>query len=142
MKTTIDLIREIRSGDTLLAIQISSEALCAEGSHFFSNDLDFIQLASHHYEKGKSFLPHQHHNLPRISERTQEVLLVLNGALKADIFDHDHNLVDSFLLEKGDVVVLLDGGHGFTVLTNNTRFIEIKNGPYLGAEKDRFRLFN
>ena len=38
----------------------------------------------------------------------------------------------------GDVVLLIGGGHGFRML-ENTLFLELKQGPYLGVdEKVRF----
>jgi hypothetical protein len=38
----------------------------------------------------------------------------------------------------GDVVVLLDGGHGFRML-EDTVLLEIKQGPYSGlGEKEQF----
>lgn len=35
---------------------------------------------------------------------------------------------------------MMNGGYGYRILEDNTKVIEIKNGPYLGAEKDRRRL--
>lgn len=134
-------MREIRSDAELLAIYIPSGSAFSKGSRFFCRDEDFIQLASHGYEKGKVVLPHQHKKEPRLAEKTQEILVIVNGALKADLYDDKHQIVDSLILNKGDIIVLLAGGHGFTALTDDTRFLEMKNGPYPGAEKDRFRLF-
>lgn len=134
---------EIRSEKgELLAVHIPAQASARkEGSQFYSADEDFIQLATHRYSKGKEFIAHQHHAVERQATLTQEVLILQEGAMQAAIFDLEKNMVASFTLEKGDVVMLLQGGHGFTVLADNTRFLEVKNGPYLGAEVDRFRLF-
>ena len=40
-------------------------------------------------------------------------------------------------LKAGDVVVLLSGGHSFTML-EPSQLVEIKQGPYLG-EKEKIR---
>ena len=134
-------MREIKGNSSLLALHLRSEDLVGEGSQFFCRESDFIQLASHRYGSGKAFAAHQHHVAPRNADKTQEVLVVLSGAMQADIYDHDSSLAESFILGKGDIIVLLDGGHGFTALEEGTHFLELKNGPYPGAEKDRFRLF-
>lgn len=134
-------MREISSQGKLLAVHLPGMESLPEGSRFYCGDHDFIQLASHQYSPGKFFQPHQHHVEPRVAEKTQEVLIVTNGAMQADIYNYNKELVESFTLHAGDVLVLLDGGHGFQILKENTRFLEIKNGPYPGPEKDRFRLF-
>jgi hypothetical protein len=43
-------------------------------------------------------------------------------------------------LERGDTIILLNGGHGYEILSDNTKVLEVKNGPYVGADKDRERL--
>ena len=45
-------------------------------------------------------------------------------------------------LSAGDIdeaMALLRHGHGYEILENDTRVLEIKNGPYPGAERDRVR---
>jgi hypothetical protein len=37
-------------------------------------------------------------------------------------------------------MVLLAGGHGYEILEDNTKILEVKNGPYLGASEDRKRI--
>lgn len=134
---------EIRSEKgELLAVHLPAQAASVQqGSQFYSADEDFIQLATHRYSAGKEFAAHQHYPVERQATLTQEVLILQEGALQAAIFDLKKKMVASFTLEKGDVIILLKGGHGFTVLADNTQFIEVKNGPYLGAAVDRFRLF-
>ena len=42
------------------------------------------------------------------------------------------------MLEAGDVILLISGGHGFVVL-EDVQMIEVKQGPYSGDEdKTRF----
>ena len=41
-------------------------------------------------------------------------------------------------MKTGDVMVMVSGGHGFRMI-ENTVFLEIKQGPYIGIdEKKRF----
>lgn len=58
--------------------------------------------------------------------------------MRADIFDSDRYPIDSVELEGGDVIVLVSGGHGFTVM-EPVEFIEVKQGPYVeGKDKEIF----
>ena len=41
------------------------------------------------------------------------------------------------LLRSGDILIFLAGGHDFTIIEEDTVVYEVKNGPYLGAEKDK-----
>ena len=44
----------------------------------------------------------------------------------------------SKILNKGDVILLVNGGHGFEML-EKTEMIEVKQGPYIdGKDKTRF----
>jgi hypothetical protein len=54
-----------------------------------------------------------------------------------DIFDLNRKLVKTSILNKGDVVLLASGGHGFTML-EQSEIIEVKTGPHIG-EKDKSR---
>ena len=46
--------------------------------------------------------------------------------------------MESVVLGAGDVILLVSGGHGFTVL-EEVEMIEVKQGPYSGdADKKRF----
>lgn len=48
--------------------------------------------------------------------------------------------IDSFVVKAGDILILLECGHGYKILEDNTKVLEIKNGPYLGADVDRRRI--
>jgi hypothetical protein len=55
-----------------------------------------------------------------------------------DIFDVERQFVNSYVLNKGDVVLLATGGHGFTML-EQSEIIEVKTGPHLGdTDKTKF----
>jgi hypothetical protein len=67
------------------------------------------------------------------------VLLVRKGRCEVDIYDHAKELVATRELREGDILLLIDGGHGFRML-EETVFVEIKQGPYVGLnEKERFQ---
>ena len=113
-----------------------------DGLGFFSDDSDFIQVGTWRYEAGKDLLAHQHNLVARTVECTQEVLVIQKGLIQASIFDENeaHTLLDSFVVKQGEILILLHGAHGYKILEDGTQVVEIKNGPYLGAEVDRVRI--
>jgi mannose-6-phosphate isomerase-like protein (cupin superfamily) len=81
---------------------------------------------------------HHHRPLERHLVGTSEVLVVQRGRCEIDIYDDSRNLVATRELRPGDVMLMVDGGHGFRML-EDTVFLEIKQGPYTGEdEKQRF----
>lgn len=133
-------MRQINWNGTLFALHIPLQNKKKGESVFYSDESDFIQVASHSPEKGKLFSPHYHLENKRLVTKTQEVLLVQSGSLFTSIYTIEGELIDSFLLNSGEMIILLNGAHGFEVKEEGTHFIEFKNGPYLGAEKDRKRI--
>lgn len=58
--------------------------------------------------------------------------------MEAQLYDDEQRSVAKRILEAGDVLVLVSGGHGFRML-GETILLEIKQGPYTGlVEKRRF----
>ena len=91
------------------------------------------------YRAGEAVTAHEHRRVPRQIEQTTEVVLVRHGRCRVDFYRPDHSLHCSRELEAGDLVLLVEGGHGFHMHTDTT-LLEIKQGPYTGAEdKVRFR---
>ncbi len=105
----------------------------------YSEDDDYVQVLSWNYEEGKKLNAHQHLTAPRATTRTQEVVVVLSGRLRADVYDPHRHPVANVLVGPGEFMVFLAGGHGFEIVEPGTRILEIKNGPYLGPEVDRER---
>src|SRR5436189_804559 len=86
---------------------------------------------------GKIIEPHGHNPAPRDVQYTPEVLLIKRGKLRVDFYDDQQNYLESRILEAGDVILLVQGGHGFEVLEEVEMF-EVKQGPYAG-EQDKTR---
>ena len=97
---------------------------------------EYLQISSQKLKKGDYINPHIHLKNKRTTLRTQEVWLVLKGKLSVKIFDIDKKNIKNLILNKGDLYVLFCGGHSFKVLSNDTEFYEIKNGPYKKSVKD------
>ena len=108
-----------------------------KGLAFFNDDNDFIQVGTWNYDKGKLVKDHRHKVFSRQARRTQEVIMVKSGKMKVKIFTDKDKLIKNIILKKGDVIIQLNGGHGFEILENNTQIFEVKNGPFMGVEKDK-----
>ena len=130
---------KIMDGDSILAIVIRDEDW-EEGLNFVSSEEDYQQVGIWGYNKGKKLAPHIHLIAPREVLRTQEVVFVKEGRIRADIYTEKEEFLKSVELNKGDTIILLNGGHGYGILEDNTKVLEVKNGPYVGADKDRKRI--
>lgn len=131
------LFEKIIDNNLLLAIIIRSDYK-KEGIEFFTNDNDSQQLGYMNRPEGYVIEPHRHNLVPREVHLTQEVLFIKSGKVRVDFYDNAQNYIQSAVLEKGDVILLSDGGHGFKML-EKSEMIEVKQGPYCGdVDKVRF----
>ncbi len=130
------MIEKITYHQQLLALIVSHQ-FNKPGIHFFSPDDLSQQLAYMRHPTGKIIQPHVHNPVPREVEYTQEVLFIKKGRLRVDFYNDHQEYLESRLLEAGDVILLVTGGHGFEVV-EEIEMIEVKQGPYVG-EKDKTR---
>jgi mannose-6-phosphate isomerase-like protein (cupin superfamily) len=130
------MIEKITHKQLVLGIIIRAD-FQKEGIEFFTNDNDSQQLGYMNRAEGYVIPPHRHNIVPRAVHLTQEVLFIKSGKVRVDFYDNDQNYIQSSMLEKGDVILLSDGGHGFKML-EKSEMIEVKQGPYCG-ERDKVR---
>ena len=130
------MIEKITNQEQLLAI-IISHRFNESGIHFFTPNELSQQLAYMHHPTGKVIQPHVHNPVVREVTYTQEVLFIKSGKLRVDFYNEQQEYLDSRILEAGDVILLVTGGHGFEVL-EEIEMIEVKQGPYVG-EQDKTR---
>jgi len=107
------------------------------GIHFFTENTLTQQLAFMSHPTGKLIAPHVHNPVPRKVQFTSEVLFIRKGRLRVDFYDTEQHYLESRILGAGDVILLIEGGHGFEVL-EEVEMIEVKQGPYVG-ERDKTR---
>jgi hypothetical protein len=60
---------------------------------------------------------------------TTEVILLLKGSLKIDFYNEKRKYLLSKILNEKDIIMLVEGGHGFKVI-KDVEMIEVKQGPY------------
>jgi len=133
-------INEIKEGELVLARHIPAENAWAGNLNFFSADEEYIQVGTWGYDEGKELLAHTHNEVVREVLWTQEVLYIRKGSVKADVYNTKDEKVAELVAKEGDVLILLRGGHGYHILEDGTQVLEVKNGPYVGADADRRRL--
>ena len=130
------MIQQITYHNQLLALIVSNH-FNKPGIHFFTPNELSQQLAYMQHPVGKVIQPHVHNPVLREVQYTQEVLFIKKGKLRVDFYNQQQDYLESHILEAGDVVLLVTGGHGFEVL-EEIEMIEVKQGPYVG-EQDKTR---
>lgn len=132
------MIEKITHGGKLAAMIISRQYDKPGITFFTPNELS-QQVAYMHHPAGKIIEPHVHNPVPRVVQYTQEVLVVKRGKLRVDFYSEQQQYLESRILEAGDVILLVQGGHGFEVL-EELEMLEVKQGPYAGeGDKTRFQ---
>jgi hypothetical protein len=104
---------------------------------FFTGGECNLQVGKIVYPKDGMIPRHDHRPVERHVSGTSEVLIVEKGRMIADIYTNDRVLHSSHAIGQGDILVLLDGGHGFRLL-DDTILVEVKQGPY-SAQQDKER---
>ena len=98
---------------------------------------EFLQVCARKLNIDVKVAAHKHTFIQRETDMTQECWIILEGKLKAEIFDLDGAFMQDIILESGDCITLFRGGHSLECLADNTLFYEFKNGPYYGVEIDK-----
>lgn len=106
------------------------------GINFVSKDHFPLQLGINSYKKGDKIKPHVHTDREIVIKNLQEVVQIKKGKVAVDLYDSNEQLFKSIRLSTGDLIFFVSGGHGFEML-NDTTIIEVKQGPYLGKDKDK-----
>ena len=131
-------IIEIRYNNKLYALIIKEKRkFVNKGVDFVTNEKDLLQLGFINHSKGHIIQPHKHLKKIRMIKYCTEVLIVEKGRMKIKFYDNkNRDIKKDKILNKGDIIILFQGGHGFDVLAE-TKIIEIKQGPYIeGKDKN------
>ena len=102
---------------------------------FFTDEDSFLQLGVLAHKKGKEIRPHIHRPRREIIEEIQEVLHIEEGRVEVNVYKKGKRIASS-ILDSGDTILLLRGGHGFKIL-EDSRIIEVKQGPYRDKRIDK-----
>ena len=124
------MIEHIKNNQHILAI-IVRDKYTKIGIEFFTPGNFSQQLGYMNRKKGYVIQPHLHNSIQRKVNFTREVLFIKSGKVRIDFYSKSKKYVESRILNRGDVVLLASGGHGFEML-KPTKMIEVKQGPYIG----------
>jgi hypothetical protein len=129
------MLEKIEINNQLLALILYGDDK-AKGVKFFTESSNSFQIGLLQHSSGSYIKPHIHRTIHRAIDDTQEVLHIEEGMVEVEFFDHSEQIVSKRVLNPGDTVLLVSGGHGFNIL-RDSRIIEIKQGPYGGIEEDK-----
>lgn len=115
--------------DTILGIIIEIDEF-EKGTKFHGDRKEPIQVATFKYDNGRILRNHRHIERTRIIDKTQEAIVVLRGSCEIRIFDIDDKEIFNSILKEGSLFISYYGGVGYTLLSDDTRMIEVKVGPY------------
>lgn len=124
-------------GESVLAILVRRQYEPQETTFLtpasFKQQLGFVVHGA-----GSEIPRHEHLALERHIRGGSECLIVRRGESEVTIYNRRREEVCRRVVREGDILLLVDGGHRFRQITE-TMFLEIKQGPYPGAEeKERF----
>lgn len=126
----------IRDGDRDLAIILRAEYE-PDAIEFLTTNDQALQLGVMHRPGGYVITPHIHKPLARTVPSAYEALFIARGRVEITFFNDAREFVTTRELGPGDTILLMAGGHGFRML-EDCKMIEVKQGPYVGADVERF----
>ncbi|HOJ16186.1 MAG TPA: hypothetical protein P5301_01235 [Bacteroidales bacterium] len=126
----------IKDNNKVIAI-IYRESDWIPGLNFITPDEFFLQVSSWWYPKDKKLQSHFHKDFPRQTTKTHEMTYVKQGSMKVTLYSDDKKILKDFILNKGDLAIYANGGHGYEILCDDTQIIESKNGPFIGVDQDK-----
>jgi len=132
--------RQISHDGKLWAVVIRGGKV-APGVHFVTTEDNALQVGKQLRARGTLIAPHAHCAVAAKKQDgfLQEVLHIERGKLKTVFYADDGTVVDECILEAGDTILLIQGGHGFEIL-EDTQMLEIKMGPYDPASKKNINI--
>ena len=128
-------IERVKSDGEIIAIIVRG-SLDVEGISFVSPPDFSQQLGLISRKKDYEIKPHIHKLVSREVSITQEVLHIQSGKIEVTLYNKNKKKIRSVGLVAGDTILLASGGHGIRFL-EDSRILEIKQGPYSGIQGDK-----
>jgi len=107
-----------------------------EKTTFFSPASSSFQFGLLAHEEGFVEPPHYHAPFTRQIDALQQMFVVPRGVVAVCLYTDEGKLLREIVLRAGDAIVLIHGVHAIKVL-EDMQCISVKQGPFLGAEKDK-----
>jgi hypothetical protein len=103
---------------------------------FFSPPESSFQFGLLSHEAGFVEPPHLHQPIKREINDLQQMFVVQRGVVAVQLYADDKTLLKEVVLNAGDAIVLIHGIHAIRVI-EDMQCISVKQGPFLGTEKDK-----
>ena len=129
-------MEEIKSADRKTIAIIVRRDFEKGGVNFVTKEVFPLQLGISSYKKGERIKAHFHIEKEIVINTNQEVVHIKSGRTIVNLYDLSGEKFKSVELSDGDTIFFVDGGHGFEML-EDTKIIEVKQGPYFGKDKDK-----
>lgn len=123
------MLTKITDNERLIAFIVRKD-FTQPGINFLTEGRSSLQVGVLNHPKSTRIDAHTHQVHPRTIEDTQEVLFLRRGRLRVDFYTDQRQYLESVVMEAGDMLVLISGGHGFEAL-EDIDMIEVKTGPYI-----------
>ena len=122
----------------MYALIVRSKFRKKSGINFFTSKEATQQFGYMKHKKNYLIMPHKHNKRLTKILITTEVIIIFKGILRVDFYSDKKKYLFSKKIYAGDIVMLVNGGHGFKVL-KDVEMLEVKQGPYsLSADKTKF----
>lgn len=132
----MEKIEKIIDEGEILAVIVRKDS-SLKGVNFFTPQDFSQQLGLLVHEKGKKIKAHRHKRIKREVTLTQEVLVILEGKVKIELYNDKLQKIKTVILTDRDTILLANGAHSIEIL-EFSRMIEIKQGPYAGVDDKEF----
>ena len=134
------MVEKIIHKKKLLALIVRGKYRNKKGITFFTPNESTQQFGYMKHNKKHIVRPHLHKKRLTKIYHTTEVILLMKGILRVDLYSQFKKYLFSKILKEKDIIMLVHGGHGFKVL-KNVEMLEIKQGPY-NLIKDKIKFEN
>lgn len=108
-------------------------------SCFPTPDYFTLQFGYGQVSDRKELRTHIHKKLSRELTNTAEFIFVFEGNMFISVLDESANKIASITLKNNMCLLQHKGGHKISI-AKNTRYFEIKQGPYFGNDRDKYFL--
>jgi len=106
---------------------------------FFSPPESSFQFGLLAHAAGFNEAPHHHHPATREIKDLQQMFMVQRGVVAVLLYTDDGKLLREITLRAGDAILLVNGVHSIRVI-EDMQCISVKQGPFLGADKDKINV--
>ena len=132
------MIENIKHKKKLYALIVRKKFRIKSGVNFFTSQEATQQFGYMKHKKNHLIMPHKHNKRLTKILITTEVIILFKGILRVDFYGKKNEYLFSKKVYAGDIIMLVNGGHGFKVL-KDVEMLEVKQGPYsLAADKVKF----